>query len=89
MIIPIDVTSNLHDPAPKLPPGLAKISHNEVVLIELQGSLEVNQPGERDGKLVGKLKLDEGDVRLLFGSYPRSSVFCVLNDLSLRFDHTR
>ncbi|KAG6865975.1 hypothetical protein C0991_009977 [Blastosporella zonata] len=43
-----------------LPPGLAKISHDEVVLIELQGALEVegNHPSERDGKLVGKLTVD-------------------------------
>ncbi|KAG6900703.1 hypothetical protein C0993_005015 [Termitomyces sp. T159_Od127] len=58
MIIPINVgssSSNL-----KLPPGLAKISHDEVVLIELQGALEVesDHPSERDGKLVGELKVD-------------------------------
>ena len=60
MLIPITITSP--SPSnPKLPSGLAKISHNEVVLVELQGSLEVecNQPSERDGKLVGKLKIDE------------------------------
>jgi hypothetical protein len=44
---------------------LAKISHDEVVLIELQGSLEVesNHPSERDGKHVGKLRIDEATVR--------------------------
>ena len=60
MLIPITITSS--SPSnPKLPSGLAKISHNEVVLVELQGSLEVecNQPNERDGKLVGKLKIDD------------------------------
>lgn len=46
---------------PKLPSGLAKISHDEVILVELQGSLEVecNHPNERDGQLVGKLKIDD------------------------------
>jgi chromosome transmission fidelity protein 8 len=46
---------------PKLPSGLAKISNSEVILVELQGSLEVecNQPSEHDGKLVGKLKIDD------------------------------
>ncbi|KAG5337286.1 hypothetical protein C0989_009932 [Termitomyces sp. Mn162] len=59
MIIPINVASSSSNP--KLPPGLAKISHDEVVLIELQGALEVesNHPSDRDGKLVGKLKVDE------------------------------
>ena len=60
MLIPITITSSSQS-NPKLPSGLAKISHNEVVLVELQGSLEVecNQPSERDGKLVGKLKIDD------------------------------
>lgn len=59
MIIPLTIDS--HSPHPKLPPGLAKISHDEVVLIELQGSLEVecNHISERDGKFVGKLKIDD------------------------------
>jgi len=59
MIIPINVGSSSSNP--KLPPGLAKISHEEVVLIELQGSLEVEctHITESDGKLVGKLVIDE------------------------------
>jgi chromosome transmission fidelity protein 8 len=65
MLIPITIiSSSLSNP--KLPPGLAKISNSEVVLVELQGSLEVecNQPSERDGKLVGKLKIDDLTVNL-------------------------
>ena len=63
MIIPITLSS-LSAANPKLPPCLAKISHDEVVLIELQGSLEVesNHPSERDGKHIGKLKIDETTV---------------------------
>ena len=64
MLIPITITPS--SPSnPKLPSGLAKISHNEVVLVELQGSLEVecNQPSERDGKLVGKLNVDDLTVK--------------------------
>ncbi|KAF9466595.1 chromosome transmission fidelity protein 8 [Collybia nuda] len=59
MIIPITIASSSTNP--KLPPGLAKISHDEIVLVELQGTLEVeyNHPSERDGKLVGKLKVEE------------------------------
>jgi chromosome transmission fidelity protein 8 len=62
MIIPINVLST--SPYPKLPPGLAKLSHEEVVIIELQGSLEVEctHITESDGKLVGKLKIDEAGV---------------------------
>ena len=66
MLIPITITSSPSNP--KLPSGLAKISHNEVVLVELQGSLEVecDQPSERDGKLVGQLEMDDSTVyRLL------------------------
>ncbi|KAF8071761.1 Ctf8-domain-containing protein [Lyophyllum atratum] len=70
MIIPINVTSFSN---PKLPPGLAKISHDEVVLIELQGSLDVecNHVSERDGKLVGKLKVDAATKKptLLIGHH--------------------
>ncbi|KAF9475116.1 hypothetical protein BDN70DRAFT_884130 [Pholiota conissans] len=58
MLIPITLASSSN---PKLPSGLVKISHDEIVLIELQGSLEVelNDPRERDGKFVGKLKIDD------------------------------
>ncbi|KAG6857423.1 hypothetical protein H0H87_004785 [Tephrocybe sp. NHM501043] len=71
MIIPINVASTSSNP--KLPPGLAKISHDEVVLIELQGALEVecNHPNERDGKLVGKIKVDSATNKstLLIGHH--------------------
>ncbi|KAF7289630.1 hypothetical protein HMN09_01325200 [Mycena chlorophos] len=44
-----------------LPPALARVSHSEVVLVELQGALEVDyvKPSERDGKLVGRLGVDD------------------------------
>lgn len=68
MLIPITIAHSSSEP--KLPPGLAKISHDEIVLIELQGTLEVesNHPKERNGKLVGTLKIDEITVfiKLLF-----------------------
>jgi chromosome transmission fidelity protein 8 len=62
MIIPINVAPPSSNS--KLPPGLAKISHEEIVLIELQGTLEVEctHISESDGKLVGKLKIDEASV---------------------------
>jgi chromosome transmission fidelity protein 8 len=65
MIIPINVAPPSSNS--KLPPGLAKISHEEIVLIELQGTLEVEctHISESDGKLVGKLKIDEDGVSAL------------------------
>ncbi|KAF8150713.1 Ctf8-domain-containing protein [Crassisporium funariophilum] len=72
MLIPITIASSSSS-NPKLPPGLAKISHDEIVLIELQGSLEVecNDPSERNGRLVGKLKMDEATNKptLLIGHH--------------------
>lgn len=81
MLIPITITSSPSNP--KLPSGLAKISHNEVVLVELQGSLEVecNQPSERDGKLVGKLKIDDLTVKPPQKKYK----YCALNYLFYSF----
>ncbi|KAF7336887.1 Chromosome transmission fidelity protein 8 [Mycena venus] len=60
MIIPV----NFPVPStstPKLPSALAKISHNELVLVELQGELEVEctNDRERDGRLVGRLCIDD------------------------------
>ena len=65
MLIPVTV-SPASPSNPKLPPGLAKISHDEVALIELQGSLEVeaSRPEEQDGKFVGKLNMDNPVSRL-------------------------
>ncbi|THV05170.1 hypothetical protein K435DRAFT_850362 [Dendrothele bispora CBS 962.96] len=58
MIIPINLNSSSSS-AQKLPPYLAKISHDEVVLIELQGELELQDPTQRNGRLVGTLKIDD------------------------------
>ncbi|KAJ7757785.1 Ctf8-domain-containing protein [Mycena maculata] len=60
MIIPVNFPIPSTSTA-KLPPALAKISHDELVLIELQGALEVEctSDGERDGRLVGRLCIDE------------------------------
>nr|GAT58260.1 predicted protein [Mycena chlorophos] len=62
MIIPIsfDVgASGIHT----LPPALARVSHSEVVLVELQGALEVDyvKLSERDERLVVRFGL--GDSR--------------------------
>ncbi|KAL0954413.1 hypothetical protein HGRIS_003399 [Hohenbuehelia grisea] len=66
MIIPINLAPSGSNPS--LPSGLANISHDEVVLIELQGALEVEsaEPGERNGKLVGTLRIDDKTVSLFF-----------------------
>ncbi|KAF8628020.1 hypothetical protein AX15_004137 [Amanita polypyramis BW_CC] len=70
MIIPITVPSpSLNNP--KLPPPLAKISHDEFVLIELQGSLNVecSDAADRNGQLVGDLKIDENKPTLTIGHH--------------------
>ena len=61
MLIPITISPASTLP---LPPQLAKLGNEEVVLIELQGSLgvECNDNSERDGQLVGKFQLEEGSV---------------------------
>ncbi|KAH6913128.1 hypothetical protein BKA70DRAFT_1261955 [Coprinopsis sp. MPI-PUGE-AT-0042] len=58
MIIPITLASSSQQP---LPAGLARLSSTEVVLIELQGALEVEAKvaSERNGKFVGTLSVDE------------------------------
>ncbi|KAF8623610.1 hypothetical protein AX17_007313 [Amanita inopinata Kibby_2008] len=60
MIIPITLAPS-STANQKLPPALAKVSHDEVVLIELQGSLHVEcgDASDRNGQLVGNLQLDE------------------------------
>ncbi|KAJ7865648.1 hypothetical protein B0H14DRAFT_2734139, partial [Mycena olivaceomarginata] len=50
----------------KLPLALATVSHDELVLIELQGKFEVectNDRAEHDGKLVGRLSIDDAAKR--------------------------
>ncbi|PFH53145.1 hypothetical protein AMATHDRAFT_138297 [Amanita thiersii Skay4041] len=62
MIIPITVSPPLSTGGgSKLPPPFVKVSHEEIMLIELQGSLNVKaaEPGDRNGKLVGYLRMDE------------------------------
>jgi len=48
-----------------LPPQLAKLGNDELVLIELQGSLDVEctDNSERDGQIVGAFRLDEGSSK--------------------------
>jgi len=56
MIIPINLPSPSSTTATQLPSNLAKLGNSEVVLIELQGSLEVE--GDSFGQHVGKLKME-------------------------------
>ncbi|KAA1476227.1 hypothetical protein DENSPDRAFT_843128 [Dentipellis sp. KUC8613] len=58
MIIPITLPSSGSASTP-LPPTLAQIGSSELVLIELQGSLEVE--GDKHGKSVGKLTIPDDD----------------------------
>jgi len=67
MIINVNVAISTTGSA--LPPQLAQYGTDEVVLIELQGSLEVG--GETAGQLVGKLDLDSDPKKptLLIGHH--------------------
>ena len=58
MLIPI--TRKPSENPYKLPPQLAKLGNDEIVLIELQGSLDVE--GTPDGELVGTLEIDPKTV---------------------------
>lgn len=53
MIIPIHLPAPSSSNAAVLPPQLVRIGANEVVLIELQGALQVE--GDRSGQMAGKL----------------------------------
>ncbi|TDL25684.1 hypothetical protein BD410DRAFT_716936 [Rickenella mellea] len=60
MIIPINFASSSNSDA-RLPPQLARIGTDEVVLIELQGALQVE--GDRAGQQVGKLHFANDDEK--------------------------
>ncbi|KAJ4477336.1 chromosome transmission fidelity protein 8 [Lentinula aciculospora] len=68
MLIPVTFSSysSSSSNTQKLPPSLAKISHDEVVLLDLQGTLEIDSshPTERDGKLIGTLSIDNDLKRI-------------------------
>ncbi|KAN0092933.1 Ctf8 domain containing protein [Tylopilus felleus] len=56
MIVPIAVTPP-NAFSPKLPPTIAKLGHDELFLIELQGMLDVqgSESTAKDGQLIGTL----------------------------------
>ena len=60
MIIPLNVALQGHSRR-TLPPQLVQFGSDELVLIELQGTLDVE--GEMEGQFVGKLKIDSSTVR--------------------------
>src|SRR5258706_2796482 len=61
--LPAEVGPSL-DP---LPPALAKISANETVIIELQGSIQIE--GEKSGELIGNLDVTN-IVCVFFDAFP-------------------
>lgn len=56
MIVPISVTPP-NAFSPKLPPSIATLGHDELFLIELQGTLDVQgcESTGKDGQLIGTL----------------------------------
>ncbi|THH04527.1 hypothetical protein EW145_g5459 [Phellinidium pouzarii] len=61
MIIPINLAAHASKSETKFPPQLAKLGAEEVILIELQGSFEVE--GNQSGQLAASLKLGENDSK--------------------------
>jgi len=70
MIIPINLATERHSSSrTTFPPQLAQFGSDEIVLIELQGTLEVD--GDRAGQMVGKLVVDTATKKptLLIGHH--------------------
>jgi len=65
MIIPITLKPPPDD-ARTLPPQLANLGNGDIVLIELQGSLEVQ--GSTDSQFVGTLEIDPKTVCVLLAT---------------------
>lgn len=62
MVIDVSVSlSNAFNP--KFPSCIAKLGHDELVLIELQGTLDIecDEDTTRDGQFVGKLNLEDAN----------------------------
>lgn len=88
MIIPITFSPDSSTSNSKLPSTLAKISHDEIVLIELQGSLDAGEgapPSERNGKFVGKLSIDDELVSALQTMNKGSPGICYDHGYSIPF----
>lgn len=63
MLVEINVNlSRLSSSHRQLPPQLVQFGTDEIMLVELQGALEVE--GNQDGQLVGKLRVDPSSVSL-------------------------
>ena len=56
---------------PKLPPCIAKIDHDELVLIEMQGTfdIECGEDSTTDGQFVGKLNLKNTVCEILLSHW--------------------
>ncbi|KAF8525928.1 Ctf8-domain-containing protein [Hysterangium stoloniferum] len=68
MIIPIDLAPPPHRRPPQLAPVLAKLGSDEVVLIELQGWLDVVE-GERQAGFIGTLLMENDKPVLKIGHH--------------------
>jgi chromosome transmission fidelity protein 8 len=65
----IDVSVSLSNAFnPKFPSCVAKLGYDELVLIELQGTLDIecDEDTTRDGQFVGKLSLEDAVSRVLY-----------------------
>ena len=88
MIVPIAVTPP-NAFSPKLPPCVVTLGHDELFLIELQGTLDVQCPEytAKDGQLIGTLNTADM-VRTRSHTYKAtSSLFCFKNKPTLVIGH--
>ena len=61
MIIPVNIAlGSASENGTKFPPQLVQFGSEGLILIELQGKLDV--AGENDGQTIGTLKVDEATV---------------------------
>ena len=71
MIIPLNISNDASSSNGLLPPQLAQFGTDELVLIEMQGTLEVD--GDKAGQTVGKLTIDDKTVSA-FQNFPQAKL---------------
>ena len=60
MILPITLPPKPSPGSPALPPVLTRLGSSELILLELQGELDVS--GDKHGQLVGRLTIDDDAI---------------------------
>lgn len=85
MIIPINTPSATANNTSKFPPQLAKLGTEEIILIELQGSFQVE--GDKSGQLAATLRFDGNEVNLLMSLQHHRWLIMRYSELKAYNDH--